>query len=270
MIECYATTTQLTSARLEGSAMSTAESPLATAEGPAPKSFPARFLGIFVSPRETFADIARRPDFIAPLIVLILTAIAVSEVVLAKIDMARIVRMQLEQSGRASSMSPEQAQQAIEQGARIGTIVGHFGFLFAVIGLLIAAGIGLLVVNAIFGGKANFRTVFSVTCYSNLVSVLGAVIVALVVLFGDVEHFNPQSPTPTNLGFFLSPTDTPRPLLSLASSFDIFTLWTIILLGIGLSEATARKVKTASVTLTLFGIWLLWVLIKVGLSTLRA
>jgi hypothetical protein len=246
--------------------MSTTESALPAPE--APKSFPARFLGIFISPRETFANIVRRPDFLAPLIVLIVTASAVSEIVLAKVDMARIVRAQIEQSGRMNSMSPEQVQQAVEQGARVGTIIGHFGFVFAVIGLLIAAGICLLVVNVIFQGRTNFRTVFSVTCYSNLVSVLGSVIVVLVVLFGDPEHFNPQSPTPTNLGFFLNPGETPRALSSLASSFDIFTLWIIVLLGIGLSEATARKVKSTSISLTLFAFWLAWVLAKVALAML--
>jgi hypothetical protein len=248
--------------------MSTAESPLAAAEDP--KSFPARFVGIFISPRATFADIARRPDFLAPLIVLILTAVVVSEIVLAEVDMGRIVRTQLEQSGRANSMSPEQVQRAIEQGARVATIIGHVGFVFAIIGLLIAAGICLLVVNVIFQGGTNFKTVFSVACYSNLVSVLGSVIVVLVVLFGDIEHFNPQSPTPTNLGFFLSPRETPRALFSLASSFDIFTLWIIVLLGIGLSEATARKVKSTSISLTLLACWLAWVLAKVVLAMLAS
>jgi hypothetical protein len=73
---------------------------------------------------------------------------------------------------------------------------------------------------------------------------------------------------PTNPGFFLNPAETPRALLSLAGSFDIFSLWIIVLLGIGLSEAAGRKVKTTSVTLTLFGLWLAWVLAKVVMSTL--
>jgi hypothetical protein len=250
--------------------MSTPAPPVSasTAESPGRKSFPARFVGVFVSPRETFADVARRPDFIAPLVVLILAVIAVSEVMLAKIGMERIVRTQIEHSSRASSMTPEQMQQAVEQGARIGSIFAHAGFVFVVIGLLIVAGVCLAITNAIFGGRINFKTAFSVTCYASLVTIVSSIIAVVMILFGDVEHFDPQNPAPTNLGFFLNPTETPRTLMSLAGSFDVSTLWFIILLGIGLSEATARKVKPAPVTLTIFGVWLVWVLAKMGFATL--
>jgi len=237
-------------------------------ELPARKSLSARFLGVFISPGETFADIARRPDFLAPLILLMLTTIAVSETLLRRIGMERLVRMQIEHSSRASSMTPAQMQQAVEQGVRIATILAHVGFVFLPVVLLIIAAICLAVTNAIFGGKITFRTAFSVACYADLVSVLASLIAIVMIIFGDVEHFNPQNPVPTNPGFFLNPAETPRALLSLAGSFDIFSLWIIVLLGIGLSEAAGLKVKTTSVTLTLFGLWLAWVLAKVVMSTL--
>ena len=85
-----------------------------------------------------------------------------------------------------------------------------------------------------------------------------------MILFGDVEHFNPNNPAPTNLGFFLNPLETSKPLLSLASSFDLFTIWFVILLGIGFSQATGGKVKARSVFLVYFGLWMVWVLGKVG------
>ena len=83
-------------------------------------SFPERFLGVFISPNAAFLDIARKPDFIAPLIVGIVAAVAVTETMLAKIGMDRIIRLSLEQSGRASRMTPEQIRQAVEQGAKFG------------------------------------------------------------------------------------------------------------------------------------------------------
>src|SRR5579863_3657326 len=91
----------------------------------APKSFVSRVVGVFVSPGETFADIDRRPDIIAPLILSILSTIAFTEIMLAKIGMERIVRMQLEQSGRACSMTPDQVDQAVSQGAKFGAIITH-------------------------------------------------------------------------------------------------------------------------------------------------
>ena len=38
----------------------------ADADTPA-QSFPERLMGIFISPAETLADVARKPDFVAPL-----------------------------------------------------------------------------------------------------------------------------------------------------------------------------------------------------------
>lgn len=250
--------------------METPASSVATAEIPPSKSFLERFLGIFVSPTETFADVARRPNFIPPLVVLVLSTVAVTETMLAKIGIERIVRTSIEQSGRASSMSPEQMEQAVSRGAGIGAIIAHLGgVLGAPIYLLIVAGIGLLIVNAIFGARVEFKTALAVTCYANLVVLLGSIMAIVLILLGDPEHFNPQNPMPSNVGFFLNPLETPKPLLSLAGSFDIFTLWFIGLLGVGFSEATGRKVKALTVFLTIFGLWMIWVLGKMGLATFQ-
>lgn len=250
--------------------MSTAGGQVAVGELPPPKSFGARLVGVFISPSPTFADIARKPDFLFPLIVAVIAALAVTETMLAKIGMERIVRLSIEQSSRAASMSPEQMEQAVTQGAKFGAVLAHLGALLGPpIGLLIIAGLGLLIVNGIFGAQLNFRTAFSVTCYANLVTILGALMALLLVLFGDAEHFNPQNFVPSNVGFFLNPSETSKPVYSLAGSLDLFTIWLIGLLGIGFSEATGSKVKTTSVLLSYLGLWIIWVLGKMGFAILR-
>jgi hypothetical protein len=234
-----------------------------------PKSFFERLVGVFLSPGATFADIARKPDLIVPLIVSILATMAVIETMLARIGAERIVRQSLEQSGRASNMSPEQLQQALEQGAKVTSIFMHLtGLLAAPIGLLVVAGLGLLIMNAIFGSRLKFKTAFCVTCYANLVTVLGAVIAVVMVLLSDPDQFNPQNPAPTNPGFFFNPRETSKPLLSLLGSLDIFTIWLLVLLGIGFSEAVSRKVKPTTISLCFGGLWAVWVLAKMGLAML--
>jgi len=238
----------------------------AVPEAPA-LSFPERLVGVFISPSETFEDVARRPGFWAPLIAVVIGSVAVIETMLWKIGAERLTRMGLEQSSRASSMTPEQIDQAVSQGAKFTTIVMHIaGFLGPPIVLLIIAGIGILVVNVIFGARANFKTVFSVVCYADLISLLGALMSVALILFGDPEHFNSQNPVPGNIGFFLNPHDVSKPLYALASSADIFTIWLLILLGVGLSKATAGKVKPLPIFLVFAGIWILYVLAKVGIA----
>jgi len=232
-------------------------------------SFPERLMGIFISPGETLEDVARKPGFWAPMIALVIGAVAVTETMLWKIGMERIVRMSIEQSSRASSMSPEQMDQAVRQGARIGGIFAHItGFVAVPVILLIVAGLGILIVNVIFGAKVKFKTVFSLVSYANLVSLLGSLMALAVILFGDPDHFNPQNPVPANVGFFLNPTQVSKPLYALASSPDIFTTWMLILVAIGLSKAAGGKAKPLPIFLVYAGLWAIWILIKMGLALL--
>ncbi len=236
------------------------------AETPA-LSFPERLLDVFISPGEAFEDVARRPGFWAPLITVILGSVAFVETMLWKIGAERLMRANLELSGRASRMSPEQIDQAVSQGAKFTAIAYHIGGLLgAPIVLLIIAGVGILVVNVIFGARSSFKTVFSLVCYADLVSVLGALMSVALIIFGDPDHFNPQNPVPGNVGFFLNPHEVSKPLYALASSADIFSVWLLILLGLGLSKGTGGKVKPMPIFLALAGVWILYVLAKVGFA----
>lgn len=247
--------------------MSTAGSVMPLEE--APKSSVSRMIGVFVSPGETFADIVRKPDFLAPLVVGILATIAFSEIMLAKIGMDRIVRMQLEQSGRMSQMTSDQVDQAVSQGAKFGSIITHaIGLLGAPIGILIIAAVGLGIANLIFGAKTKFGVAFAVTSYAGMISVLGAVVGILVMLFGDPEHFNPSAPVPTALAFFMDQAHTSKPLFALATSLDLFTFWYMAILGIGFAATTGGRSKPISVFLAFVAVWAVYVLAKVGIAAM--
>src|SRR5437762_2861525 len=114
----------------------------------------------------TFQDIARKPDSLAPLITMIVLSVALTETMLAKIGMERIVRQALEQNGQAAKMSPDQLQQTIEQGARFGGIIAHVvGALWVPIFIVVVAAVGLLFTNAFFGAQVKFKTSLAVMSY---------------------------------------------------------------------------------------------------------
>jgi hypothetical protein len=231
-------------------------------------SFLSRVAGVFFSPGETFDDIVRKPDIVVPLIVGILGTVAFSEVMLQKIGMERIIRAQLEQSGRLQNLTPDQVDQTISQGAKFGAIITHLiGPVVVPIVLLIIAAIGLGIVNLIFGSKTKFSTALSVTCYANFIGVLGALLGIVMMLFGDPEHFNANAPVPTSLGFFLDQAHTSKPLFALAVSLDLFTFWFMVVLGIGFAATTERKAKPTSVFFVFLGLWVLYVLAKVGIAS---
>jgi hypothetical protein len=232
-------------------------------------SFSWRWLNVYISPSEAFRDIARKPEFIFPLIVAVVGALAVIETMLVKIGVAQIIRTSIEQSGRASSMTAEQMQQAISKGGPIVAVTTHVAAVLGpVIFVVIVAALGLAFVNGILGAKLGFKTSLSVAAYSALPGAISSLMTIAVILFGDVERFNPNNPSPTNLGFFLNPLETSKPVMALASSLDLFSVWILVLLGIGYSQATGRKVKAFTVSMIYLGALLVWVLGKVGLAAL--
>jgi hypothetical protein len=236
---------------------------------PSDDFFLTRALGVFFSPGRTFESIVRRPDFLAPLIVMTVAGYAVIEAMLQKIGAARIIRQSLEISGRAAQMTPEQLDRAVHNAAIITSVLMRLGGVFGVpIFLLTIAAVGIFIVNVIFGASANFKACFSVVCYADLVGIVGIVLALVMVLFGDVEQFNPENVVPTNVGFFLNPREISRPLYVIASSFDIFRVWFIVLSSVGLSAAAGKKVGTAAILLIFMAIWIVLVLGRAGIAAL--
>ena len=232
-------------------------------------SFLSRALGVFISPGRTFKSIARRPDFLAPLITMTVTSIILVEAMLEKIGAGRIIRQSLEISGKAAQMTPEQLDQTVQKVATFTAISMRVGGVLGVpIFLLIIAAVGLFVVNVIFGASANFKTCFSVVSYANLVLLVGMVLGLVMIFWGDVEQFNAENFVPTTVGFFLNPRETSKPLYVIASSFDIFRVWFIILSSLGLSAATGKKVGTLAILLTYLGVWVLLVLGHAGVAAM--
>jgi hypothetical protein len=235
---------------------------------PLPNSLPGRLFGIFYSPGDTFGEIVQHPNFLAPLLLTVLASIAVTETILKVIGVERILLTQLARSSRAATMTPEQLEQVVRQSAGVTKMMMHGSFIMVPLVIAIVAAIGLAVVNLIHGRDISFRTAFSVTCYANLVNVLGLLMALPVIIWGEPEQFNPQSFIPSNLGFFLTPTGNSKFLMSLAGSVDLLTIWYVILLGIGFSASTDRKVGATGISLYLFGLWGGWIVIKGGLAAL--
>lgn len=230
-------------------------------------SFPQRLLGILTEPGAVLEEVARKPDFIKPLLVLIAVTLLVTETMLSKIGMERIVRASLLNSGRAANLDPEQMRQAIEKGAAIASVFAHLSGLFAVpIFMALVAAVGLIALNGIYGVHADFKQVFSLACYADLPSVLKGVMAVVLIYFGDPNAFNPQCPAPSNPGFFMNPTQTSHAGFALASSMDLFVIWFLILLAMGLSRASGGKVTSRAVFPIYFGVWMVLVLAKVGFA----
>ncbi|MGH9452328.1 MAG: YIP1 family protein [Terriglobia bacterium] len=249
---------------------STAQGPGSVIPQGAAESTPAeRCFGVFTEPVKTFASIARKPDFWTPLIVMMIVSVATTEILLNRVGMAQIIRRSLEVSGRASTMTSEQIQQAVTQGAKFGAVITQIiGFVSVPIIVLILAAVGMFIMKLMFDKPVGFKTAYSATAYANLPMFLAGILAIIVIILGDPGSINPRNMTPTNIGFFLSPDSVSRPLMSIATSIDFFSFWLMGLLGIAFASTAGGKTKPRTVFFCFLGLWVIYVLIKTGLAAI--
>jgi hypothetical protein len=132
--------------------------------------------------------------------------------------------------------------------------------IFSVLLPLIVSVVLWPTINFAFGGKATFKQVFATLNYAYLPYAIQALIVAIMLLAGLApENFTMDNMLGTSVGYYMG---SPGVLKTLLLSIDIFTIWTLVLLSMGL--AIVARVKQSAGYITVFGLWFLWLGLKIA------
>jgi hypothetical protein len=239
------------------------------APGAEPKPNPfQRIIGVLFSPDATFASIARRPDWVVPLVLLLLISLAAGFIMAPHVDFGAAARESMEQN---KNVKPEDVEKAVRISASIGKVFSYISPVLSLIGLLVIAGVVLLAFR-IFGGEGDFKQAFSVTCYASIPTIIKSVVTLIIIVAkgGIIPAQALATLVRSNLGFLVDYKTNPV-AFALLSSFDIFSVWFLALLIIGFSYvARVSKVKAA---VTIISLWILVLLLKLigpALQSLRA
>lgn len=225
-----------------------------------------RMIGVLVSPEKTFRSIAERPTWVVALVVLVLLGAAAGYLVFQKLDMAEVISQSM--AGRGQQVSDEELERATE-------MVERFGWLGALVGALIVAPLGFLVFALVFwvvfklqGGEFDYQTSLSVTLHS-LMPVAVSSLLSLPVIYSretiGLEE-SQRGVLVSNLAP-LAPEEAGPALTALLASIDLFTIWSLVLFTIGYS--IVGRVSKTSAGLTVVTMWIVYVLAKVGLMSIR-
>ena len=224
-----------------------------------------RIFGALFNPGETFAEIATRPDIVAPLVLIMVLSLASSIITVPRIDFDSVVREQLSQTN--PDMSPEDMDRAARFGGSMGKVIAYASPLFSLLFVVVIAAV-LLMEFRLFGGEGTFKQAMSVTLYSWVPLMIAALISTIILLGrGKVSASELQTLVMSNPGFLVDQKENPIGF-ALLSSIDLFTIWSVILLTIGFSYVSRMsRVKSAAVVISL---WFLQILVKVGLAAMSA
>jgi Yip1 domain len=223
-----------------------------------------RLTGVLFNPKPTFADIARRPSWIAPIVLLSLLGIGVGYVMNQRVDWGTFIRQQAEKSSRFAQMTDQQKDQALAPQIKYAPAFTYaVGLLATFIIAVILAGVYLGAFKLSAGSELNFGKSLAIVSHALMPSAIASVLGIITMLLKQPGDVNPQNFLVSNVGALLS-NDAPRWEASLGASLDIFWIWTLILLAIGYSATNPKKLSTARAAGFVFGIWVVWVLVKVG------
>ncbi len=216
-------------------------------------------LGTFRTPVRTLQEAGEKKSVAWPLILCTAASIAFLVALLPRLDVQRTISDQLDLVPATQAMSPHDCEDAIESGVKLTKIStaasAAFGPAVAALATAFCLWLGFMVA----GAKPAFLSTLAVTAHALLPLALRQLL-ALPALFSRsaVRQQDLARLLPSNLAAFWVPAGAPlTPKVSLLTALDLFSLWSIVLLAIGMaSVAKVSKARSASVVAVL---WLSYV-----------
>lgn len=217
----------------------------------------SKVMNTFFEPRKVFESLKIKPTWLVPFIIAALLGIGFFYYTYPFIMAQQVERIQEnekipeEQKERIIEKMTERDHPPIWQlsFAPIGTLVSF---------VVVAAAL-FFVFNVLLGGDSNYRRVLSVYSYSSLIAIPAMIVKFPLIMMK--ENLNVQ----TSLALLLSPNTKDSFLYKVFSSFDIFTIWQVILVSMGLG--VMYKYGTKKAFTAVFILWVIWILLKSGLSS---
>lgn len=223
----------------------------------------SRIIGVLFSPGQTFAAIARRPDIVLPAVVIFVVFLLATIATVPRIDFEGTYREVFEQKG----MAGPQMEQAIRFATAIGKGTQYLAPLL-VIGALAVAALIYWVGVRMLGGAASYVQTFSVVLYGFMPQVIrGLIKIPIVLSKHNIKLQESETVVRSSLNF-LSSYKTNPVLWTFLTRLDLFAIWSLILIVIGLAAASRlSKAKTAAVVIVA---WVLMTLLVAGGAAMGA
>ena len=212
-----------------------------------------RVLLTFTAPSQAFRHLAGASWWL-PYILIVLVSLGFGATIEKQVGWQAVAKNNIaaspKQQARVDQLPP--TQQALQIGviARIIRISSYVAsFVATPVLAAVVAGVLLLSLNFGLGGHARFSPLFALYLLSTLPQMLKLLLVILLLFLGiGNDAFQIGNPLGSNPAFYLQGSATPQWLLSVLKWLDAFTIWQLVLLGVGCSLiAKVSRGKAATV-----------------------
>jgi hypothetical protein len=249
--------------------MSAADTPMAPESSQPKLSEMERIISIYTAPSKTFEDIKRNAMWIAPAVLMVVFGLVFVWTVGQRVGWEQVMANNMKmapasQQERMEQIPPDQKPRVMAQQLVVTKVISYCFPIFGIVMLAVVA----LVLWGTFsfgaGKEVGFGRAMAIVVYSSLPAVIKSLLATLMLWIKVPEDFFIQNAIGTNIGHYLDFNETPRFLYSIATSLDLFMIWTLVLTAIGFS--VVAKVKTGTANAIVFGWWIAVTLIGAGLA----
>lgn len=186
-----------------------------------------KMVGVFFSPKNTFEAIDRKPDWIVPLLLILILTALTTQLLTPKLLPKQLEIM--EEKWQEQGLSDDQIEQALAMTQKFSKFSFFSGIIFTGLFIILFTLFLWFFGNIILGGQTSFKKIFSIYLYSYLILLLGGLITLPLMIVKETQniHFSLAS-----LFYQESSGDL---LYKILRSLDLFSIWHFAILTIAFS-----------------------------------
>ena len=231
-----------------------------------------RLSGVFHAPAETFPDVAERGHWWIPALIMVVIGMIFAALFVQRVGYDRMIQKSFESSTQLQELPADKKAEAMAMQRKMMPPIMFGGpVAFTLIGIVIVAGVLLFVMNGLMDAGLRYKHALNICSYAMLpASVVSSALMCVVMYLKSPDEFDIERALAFNAGAFLNPDSTSKYLVSLATSFDLFTFWMIALMAIGFSVTVGpKKLPFSKALIGVLVPWGFWVVAKIGFAALR-
>ena len=233
-------------------------------------SFTEKLVNLFASPGELFENVRLTPktpnNWIIPVAIMIVVAIAMQQIIMSNPSLAdqtkamveKATKERLDKAVQSGQMTPEQAEQQREQIENFTNPSSPLNIAMRIVSVVVFIPVVLFLIALVYWllGKtamhasAPYMKVVEVVGLTLLIGAVESIVTTVMAVGLDSLHAGPS------LAVFVQNFDFGNKLHAALAKINIFTIWSIVVTGIGLSKLLQRDLP--KVLVLLFALWILW------------
>ena len=202
-----------------------------------------------------------------PLLLAPAAALLFSIVAVPRIDFERAAADAIDRSEGAAQMTPHDRETKLEQARKVAALAAYTGAAFGTGLSALLAALGVWLAFHVVGQKPGFAQTFTVMCWALLPGAIESVLsIPALIVRGTIPVEQLATIFPANLGSLL-PAGVQGPLASFLGAVDLFSIWSVWLVAVGMAGVARVSGRRALVTMIV--LWLAYVAVfRVALPVL--